>query len=543
MAKPHSASEPLKVRLNCLDHYQAAPSAFDSPLWGPQTISSTQRGNLPRVPIIRVFGATHGEKVCAHIHGAFPYLYVPYTDSLDQNEVNQYIRTLRHSIDHVLALPYRRNPYDNDPKKTTFVAHISLVKGVPFFGYHVGYNHYMRVYLLNPAHMTRFTDLLQQGAIMARPFQPYEAHLQYLLQWMCDFNVHGCARCHLEIDLRVEDIINRHDIQPRNLHHSSIERLASLENLLLEEKLVHSMAGLWKDETKRRKKRLGIPVSDALSTPYPPEVLVSMSADPRNDSAGGWIHEEEFHELVDELANEERKARGGGDLSFESVIAPRQEKAAGKEDAGSEVKREVEWRNGIKHEQAADAMVDMSSIVPHTSLDEEEDDDSDEDVARTKALTQRQKLKDAGLDGAMAKDKVNGSASEIECRAERLNGACIPATTVNAAKQDTSLKRPAVSNSSQGRFKRPKVRAADDIERPTSRHVAFHARDVRPGIQFLAPDRAPDDEVTTDVPPSSQRRKPVNDRLGIPPPSYQAPPQERTSKEATYRRLVYGASS
>jgi DNA polymerase zeta len=33
--------------------------------------------------VIRVFGATEtGQKVCAHIHGAFPYLYVEYTGSL-----------------------------------------------------------------------------------------------------------------------------------------------------------------------------------------------------------------------------------------------------------------------------------------------------------------------------------------------------------------------------------------------------------------------------------------------------------------------------
>lgn len=56
----------------------------------------------------------------------------------------------------------------------------------------------LRFYLLNPLHMTRFADLLQQGAILKRVFQPYEAHLQYLLQWMCDFNLYGCAD--IEVD-------------------------------------------------------------------------------------------------------------------------------------------------------------------------------------------------------------------------------------------------------------------------------------------------------------------------------------------------------
>jgi DNA polymerase zeta len=183
----------FRVRLNCLDNYQGQPSPLDAPLWGPRAFSSTQRNNLPQVPVVRVFGATEtGQKVCAHIHGAFPYLYVPYTESIEKSHVDSYISTFRHSIDHALAISYRRNPYEN-PRNAAFVAHISLVKGVPFFGYNVGHKYYLKVYLLNPMNMTRFSDLLQQGAILKQVFQPYEAHLQYLLQWMCDFNLYGCA--------------------------------------------------------------------------------------------------------------------------------------------------------------------------------------------------------------------------------------------------------------------------------------------------------------------------------------------------------------
>ncbi|EGP82687.1 uncharacterized protein MYCGRDRAFT_77946 [Zymoseptoria tritici IPO323] len=356
------AKDVFRVRLNCLDNYQSLPGPLDAPLWGPHAFSATQRGNLPQVPVIRVFGATEtGQKVCAHIHGAFPYLYVPYTESIEKNTLESYISTFRHSIDHALAISYRRNPYEN-PRNATFVAHISLVKGVPFFGYNVGHKYYLKVYLLNPTNMTRFTDLLQQGAIMKQVFQPYEAHLQYLLQWMCDFNLYGCAyietekphfrsplpewedlddpahlwhdrsvaekdvldverfprqsHCQLELDIRVEDLLNRNAIQARPLHQSFIERLESLENLPPEEKLVHSMAGLWKDETRRRRMRMGL--KDPTSSPFPPEVLVSMSADPRNDSKGGWIHEEEFRQTISELAEQEKKARGGGGISFET---------------------------------------------------------------------------------------------------------------------------------------------------------------------------------------------------------------------------------
>ncbi|KAF1958896.1 hypothetical protein CC80DRAFT_533856 [Byssothecium circinans] len=328
----------FRFRLNCIDHYQAAPTDLDPVL--RRRAGHSQLQNAPQVPVIRIFGATEsGQKVCAHVHGALPYLYLEYNGSLDKDE-----GILRASIDHALASTYRRNPYDG---KYVYVGHISLIKGVPYYGYHVGYKFFLKVYMLNPLHMTRFADLLHQGAILNRIFQPYESHLQYLLQWMCDYNLYGCAyidctkvqfrgpvpdsdaidvtthkwhdasipsqfmadadqyprqsHCTLEIDLCVQDILNRHELHPRPMHHDFNEQ--SLE-LGPDEKYVPSMAGLWRDETRRRKLRMGL--TDPSSSPFPPEVLVSMSADIRNTDKGGWIHEEEYREFVQGLIKAER---------------------------------------------------------------------------------------------------------------------------------------------------------------------------------------------------------------------------------------------
>jgi DNA polymerase zeta len=75
----------FRVRLNCIDHYQSTPTKFDPLLHN--NVKASQLQNEPKVPIIRVFGATEtGQKVCAHIHGAFPYLYVEYTGSLNPDD-------------------------------------------------------------------------------------------------------------------------------------------------------------------------------------------------------------------------------------------------------------------------------------------------------------------------------------------------------------------------------------------------------------------------------------------------------------------------
>ncbi len=73
------------MRLDCIDHYQSPPTKFDPVLRNDIKLSQIQKE--PNVPVIRVFGSTEtGQKVCAHIHGAFPYLYVEYTGSLVPDE-------------------------------------------------------------------------------------------------------------------------------------------------------------------------------------------------------------------------------------------------------------------------------------------------------------------------------------------------------------------------------------------------------------------------------------------------------------------------
>lgn len=84
----------FRVRLNCIDHYQATPTAYDPQLRNDIRPSQVAKG--PKVPVIRVFGSTEtGQKVCAHIHGAFPYLYVEYpgTPAPEQGECD--IRSCR----------------------------------------------------------------------------------------------------------------------------------------------------------------------------------------------------------------------------------------------------------------------------------------------------------------------------------------------------------------------------------------------------------------------------------------------------------------
>jgi DNA polymerase zeta len=315
---------------------------------------------------------------------------------------------------------------------------------VPFFGYNVGYKTFLKVYLLNPLNMNRLADLLIQGAVLARFMQPHESHMQYLAQWMCDYNLFGCSfidceevrfrgpvpeyedaayakdkwhtgtikpewlsdeaevqrqsHCTLEVDVRVQDIINRREIKPRYIHHDFMERF---QELAPDEKFVHSMAGLWRDETIRRKKKMGL--KDVGSSPFPAEVMVSMSADPRAEKSD-WIHEEEFRDLIRELVDQENRADRGRETNFDSFIKIK--------DGLDRIQSAFESREDLYPENIAKLDADVfkkphsmqtpAALVNEESISQAHGDvgdgyHSDEEAAKEIFLSQQQQDADAKL--------------------------------------------------------------------------------------------------------------------------------------------------
>ncbi|RFU81890.1 zeta catalytic subunit of dna polymerase [Trichoderma arundinaceum] len=278
--------------------------------------------------------------------------------------VGAFIYRLHLSIDHALGISYRR---DQNGDKAKFVARITLVKGVPFYGYSVGYKFFLKIYMFNPLVMTRLADLLQQGVVMKRKFQPYEAHLQYLLQFMIDYNLYGCdyvessqtyfrspvpmheigdtssqfwnihtipkasitddlalpreSYCPIEVDISAQSITNRKKVKERSLHHDFAE---FINPPLGDVRLVSSMAGLWKAEARRRQRQIlsGQPLSQHSGSPFPRDALISMSADSRSSQPLAWIHEEEYRRKVSILVAKEREQYHEADLNFDTFLKP-----------------------------------------------------------------------------------------------------------------------------------------------------------------------------------------------------------------------------
>jgi DNA polymerase zeta len=206
----------------------------------------------------------------------------------------------------------------NEQAAPQYLRAVVLVRGVHFYGFHHSYSPFLKIHFVDPRVVTRAATILQSGTVMTTRFRVFESHINYPLQFMCDFALYGCGwldmshvqqrtakpsaltqlsnesntqtkllfplsghfcetRTPLEVDVAAYHIMNRHRVTARNMHHELKIPGAPLPS----EPLISSVRELWEDERRQRAAR-GLHPS--------PELPVDPSEASR--SAGGdWINE------------------------------------------------------------------------------------------------------------------------------------------------------------------------------------------------------------------------------------------------------------
>uniref|UniRef100_A0A8C7GGW9 DNA polymerase zeta catalytic subunit n=1 Tax=Oncorhynchus kisutch TaxID=8019 RepID=A0A8C7GGW9_ONCKI len=253
------------VRIVTADYYLASPLKDLDVCY-----NEFRESDVKKVPVVRVFGATPaGQKTCLHLHGIFPYLYVPYDGYGQQAE--SYLRQVAFSIDRALNVSMG-NPSSN----TQHVFKVALVSGMPFYGYHAMERKFMKIYLYNPQMVKRVCELLQGGAVMNKHYQPHEAHIPYLLQLFIDYNLYGMNLINLGavkfrrshtlggmFDRWEEDAIAcslvLEDVEKQSTCELEVDAVAvDILNRLEIENQIGSNPGLqaiWEDEKQRRREK------------------------------------------------------------------------------------------------------------------------------------------------------------------------------------------------------------------------------------------------------------------------------------------------
>ncbi|XP_045467770.1 DNA polymerase zeta catalytic subunit isoform X2 [Harmonia axyridis] len=244
---------PVLVRIFDVDFY------LSTPVPNLDVTFSQFRGSAThQVPVIRIFGSTDiGKKICLHVHGIFPYFYIPYDGSEPANGLMYKIAS---NLDKAINVSLGQTSSNNQ-----HIYKIILVSGIPFYGYHSKKHQFFKVYLYNPMLIKRVNNLLFNESILGKIYQPHETHLNFTLQFMIDYNLHGMSNiilsqvifrhsdgvkegfieenlskvssCELEGDTLGEYILNRQEIESGNLAANP------------------GIAALWEDEKQRRRNK------------------------------------------------------------------------------------------------------------------------------------------------------------------------------------------------------------------------------------------------------------------------------------------------
>ncbi|KAK2721241.1 hypothetical protein QYM36_003500, partial [Artemia franciscana] len=172
----------ISVRIVNVDYYLARP------LPDVDLSYNVFRGfEIPLVPIIRIFGVTlSGQKACLHVHGVFPYFYIPYDQRLKDSV------SVANSIDITV-----NNAVGKRLANTQHVHNITTVSGIPMYGYYDCEYQFLKVFFYNPVMAKKAGELLLGGNINGIVIQPHEAHVPYILQFFMDYNLQGMNLLHL----------------------------------------------------------------------------------------------------------------------------------------------------------------------------------------------------------------------------------------------------------------------------------------------------------------------------------------------------------
>lgn len=255
---------------------------------------SSNGAGRDRVPTLRVFGVTPGgQKVCVHVHGYYPYLYVRLRDvtgvvAPEDSARNEALRHFQEAVERALRIATSKGAARSRPRR--FVHSLQVISAREFYGYHPDAAEFVKIQLLDPRAVSQLAALLRGGCVLEDRLTVFHAHISYILSFLVDHNLAGMglmrvsawtfrrplppaarlsaerangvrvwtrdstprsllasrsrereSRCELEADVHCAYILNRDE--------TPTARLTARDQ---ETKFVGSLAPLWRDEERRR---------------------------------------------------------------------------------------------------------------------------------------------------------------------------------------------------------------------------------------------------------------------------------------------------
>lgn len=139
------------------------------------------------------------------------------------------------------------------------------------YGFHSKKHQFLKIYLYNPGLVTKVGQMLTTKNILNQIFQPHEIHLNFTLQFMIDYNLHGMSNMIIsDIKFRNHPENKNHNIDeclflPRNIETTSVCELEAdinADSILNRQEILSGnlavnpgIAALWEDEKQRRRNK------------------------------------------------------------------------------------------------------------------------------------------------------------------------------------------------------------------------------------------------------------------------------------------------
>ncbi|KAM7535525.1 hypothetical protein Aperf_G00000090701 [Anoplocephala perfoliata] len=129
------------------------------------------------------------QKLCAHIHGVLPYLFIEdniVTSLKDPHVLLDHLRSLANRIEIVLST---RAPGSSEVEHLVY--DLQPLSARSLYGFRDRDSTFIKISLIDPADVPILGDLFLSGAIYGYPVQPFEVHIPFLLQFCADYNLQG----------------------------------------------------------------------------------------------------------------------------------------------------------------------------------------------------------------------------------------------------------------------------------------------------------------------------------------------------------------
>jgi DNA polymerase zeta len=109
----------LSIKIVSVDHY----NCFPIPKLDVEH-SEFRESAVKHVPIIRIYGVTQTKKkICANVHGVFPYFYIPCAETSPE-KIAQMMKEIAHDVDKSI-----NTSLGQSTSAAQHIFRISLVKG------------------------------------------------------------------------------------------------------------------------------------------------------------------------------------------------------------------------------------------------------------------------------------------------------------------------------------------------------------------------------------------------------------------------------